>query len=385
MELLELQLQNFRNYKELSATFTPGVNVFLGPNAQGKTNLLEAIFVLALARSHRTNADKDLIGWGGKEAMVSGVVQRQYGKVPLSLAFTSKGKKARVNHLDQAKLANYVGQMNVILFAPEDLALVKGAPAIRRTFIDREFSQMSPKYLYIANQYRNVLKQRNQYLKQLQTKQAKDTVFLDVLTEQLVGFGSELVARRLLLVDRLSAAAAPIHADITQGNEQLVIGYVSQLGAEELVDQESIAAAMLARFVRLRQREMMMGTTLLGPHRDDLQFMVNEHDVATFGSQGQQRTTALAVKLAEIDLMKDETGEYPILLLDDVLSELDTNRQTHLLTAMQDKVQTFITTPSLSDVARQLIKEPKIFNVRDGHLIETDGETDENAVVEEDE
>jgi DNA replication and repair protein RecF len=376
MELLELQLQNFRNYKELSATFAPGVNVFLGPNAQGKTNLLEAIFVLALARSHRTNVDKDLIGWGGKEALVSGVVQRKYGKVPLSLAFTSKGKKARVNHLDQAKLANYIGQMNVILFAPEDLALVKGAPAVRRNFIDREFSQMSPKYLYIANQYRAVLKQRNQYLKQLQTKQAKDTLFLDVLTEQLVGFASEFVARRLLLVERLGAAAEPIQADITQGGEELALKYLSQLTDEELTSQESIAAAMMARFEKLRAREIMMGTTLLGPHRDDLQFLVNGHDVATFGSQGQQRTTALAVKLAEIDLMKEETGEYPILLLDDVLSELDTTRQTHLLTAMQDKVQTFITTPSLSDVARQLINEPKVFNVRDGQLTEADAESE---------
>ena len=155
MELLELKLNNFRNYQDLAVTFSPGVNVFLGPNAQGKTNLLEAIYVLALARSHRTTSDKELIGWDGKEAMVSGVVRRQYGKVPLSLAFTSKGKKARMNHLDQAKLGTYIGQLNVILFAPEDLALVKGAPTIRRNFIDREFSQMSPKYLYIANQYIN--------------------------------------------------------------------------------------------------------------------------------------------------------------------------------------------------------------------------------------
>lgn len=372
MELLELKLNNFRNYQDLSVTFSPGVNVFLGPNAQGKTNLLEAIYVLALARSHRTTVDKELIGWTGKEALVAGTIQRQYGKVPLSLAFTGKGKKARVNHLDQAKLGTYIGQLNVILFAPEDLALVKGAPTIRRQFIDREFSQMSPKYLYIANQYKSILKQRNQYLKQLQTKQAKDTLYLEVLTEQLATYASELVMRRLQLIQELGKAAAPIHADITQGGESLAIAYVSQLHEEELADEVAIKAAMLQRFAKLQAREIVMGTTLLGPHRDDLRFDVNGHDVATFGSQGQQRTTALAVKLAEIDLMKQETGEYPILLLDDVLSELDTNRQTHLLTAMQDKVQTFITTPSLSDVARQLINEPKVFNVRAGQLVATD-------------
>ncbi|MDR3189942.1 MAG: DNA replication/repair protein RecF [Lactobacillaceae bacterium] len=372
MQLQSLQIANFRNYKELAVDFVPGVNVFLGPNAQGKTNLLEAIYVLALARSHRTSSDKDLIGWGSKEALIKGVVARQYGNVPLSLKFTSKGKKARMNHLDQAKLANYIGQLNVILFAPEDLALVKGAPSLRRNFIDREFSQMSPKYLYIANQYRQVLRQRNQYLKQLQIKQAKDLMFLEILTEQLVEFGSELIFRRLNLLAKLDLAAAPIHAEITQQQEKLHISYETQLNQAELASEETIKQALLQRFKQLQQREIMQGTTLLGPHRDDLQFFVNEHDVAVFGSQGQQRTTALAVKLAEIDLMKQETGEYPILLLDDVLSELDTNRQTHLLTAMQDKVQTFITTPSLSDVAKQLIKEPKIFNVLNGTLLQAD-------------
>lgn len=375
MWLENLQLQNFRNYEAVNIDFTPGVNIFLGSNAQGKTNLLEAIYALALTRSHRTTNDKDLIGWEGKTAKVSGVVERRLGKLPLEIDFTTKGKKARMNHLDQAKLANYVGQMNVILFAPEDLALIKGAPALRRNFIDREFSQMSPKYLYVANQYRAILKQRNQYLKQLQNKKSRDLLYLEVLTEQLSGYAAELIIRRLVLVERLARAAKPIHAAITQELEQLDIKYVSQLSEEERQDQETIKSALLARYIKLQEREIFMGTTLLGPHRDDLQFLVNDHDVAEFGSQGQQRTAALALKLAEIDLMKEETDEYPILLLDDVLSELDTVRQTHLLMAMQDKVQTFLTTPSLSDVARQLIKEPKIFKVQAGTLnvVEEDG------------
>jgi DNA replication and repair protein RecF len=375
MWLENLQLQNFRNYEAVDIDFTPGVNIFLGSNAQGKTNLLEAIYALALTRSHRTTNDKDLIGWEGKTAKVSGVVERRLGKLPLEIDFTTKGKKARMNHLDQAKLANYVGQMNVILFAPEDLALIKGAPALRRNFIDREFSQMSPKYLYVANQYRAILKQRNQYLKQLQNKKSRDLLYLEVLTEQLSGYAAELIIRRLVLVERLARAAKPIHAAITQELEQLDIKYVSQLSEEERQDQETIKSALLARYIKLQEREIFMGTTLLGPHRDDLQFLVNDHDVAEFGSQGQQRTAALALKLAEIDLMKEETDEYPILLLDDVLSELDTVRQTHLLMAMQDKVQTFLTTPSLSDVARQLIKEPKIFKVQAGTLnvVEEDG------------
>ena len=174
---MSLKLNNFRNYESLDVSFSSGVNVFLGPNAQGKTNLLEAIYVLALTRSHRTSTDKELISWQAKEAQVAGTVARQYSDVPLSLKFTNKGKKARINHLDQAKLANYIGQLNVILFAPEDLDLVKGAPSVRRNFIDREFSQMSAKYLYTANQYKEVLKQRNRYLKQLQSKQASDKLY----------------------------------------------------------------------------------------------------------------------------------------------------------------------------------------------------------------
>lgn len=370
MQLQELKLQQFRTYQELFLTFAPGVNIFLGPNAQGKTNLLEAIYTLALTRSHRTKTDKDLISWGSKEALISGIVEKKHGKIPLSLAFTSKGKKARLNHLDQVKLANYVGKMNVILFAPEDLALVKGAPSVRRQFIDREFSQMSPKYIYIANRYKAVLKERNLYLKQLQKKEAHDQLFLSVLTDQLVDLASELISKRLVLIKRLGQAASPIHGAITQEIEELEIKYVTQIPEESLVSPAAIKENMSQRFERLQAREIVLGTTLLGPHRDDLQFLVNHYDVAIFGSQGQQRTAALAVKLAEIDLMKEETGEYPILLLDDVLSELDKTRQTHLLTAMQDKVQTFITAPSLSDVAKQLIHDPKIFTIHHGTVTE---------------
>lgn len=378
MELKQLKLQNFRNYEELALDFTPGTNIFLGTNAQGKTNLLEAIYVLALTRSHRTSNDKDLINWQSKEATISGVLQRQVGSLPLELRLGAKGKKARMNHLDQPKLADYVGQMNVILFAPEDLALVKGAPALRRNFIDREFSQMSPRYLYTANQYRAVLQSRNQYLKQLQSKQAKDLLYLSVLTEQLATLAADLIARRMELLQRLNVAAAPVQAAITENRESLTIKYVSQLSADELAEPEQIKTALLQRYEKLREREIMMGTTLLGPHRDDLEFLIDKddgtgaHNVAEFGSQGQQRTAALALKLAEIDLMKAETGEYPILLLDDVLSELDTMRQTHLLVAIQNKVQTFLTTPSLSDVAKKLIDEPRIFKVQHGEVTRVD-------------
>lgn len=326
--------------------------------------------MLALARSHKTSTDKELINWRASDAFVKGRVILNNGEVPLELQFTKKGKKAKVNHLEQAKLSQYVGHLNVVLFAPEDLDLVKGAPSIRRNFIDREFGQINPKYLYNATQYRLVLRQRNNYLRKLSTNQAKDLIYLDVLTDQLTDFASQILLARKELLKKLLMAAKTVQKSITSDNEELNFVYVSSIDIDNLNDLGEIKDALKERFKKQRDRELQQATTLVGPHRDDLEFLVNGKNVQTYGSQGQQRTTALAVKLAEIDLMKKETGEYPILLLDDVLSELDTHRQTHLLKTIQNRVQTFITTPSLNDVAKQLIKEPKVFAIKAGQLTE---------------
>ncbi|MGO3548457.1 MAG: DNA replication/repair protein RecF, partial [Paucilactobacillus nenjiangensis] len=316
--------------------------------------------------------DKELIKWQANEAFLSGHVKKENGTFPLELIFSSKGKKAKVNHLEQAKLSQYVGQLNVILFAPEDLSLVKGAPAMRRRFMDMEFGQMSNKYLYNSGQYRTILKQRNQYLKQLQQRKQKDRVFLQVLSDQLAAYGAEIMVARVTFLKQLETWAQVIHEEISQGKEQLTFQYASQIEVAENATVESVYDLLLAELTKNEEREIEQGSTMYGPQRDDLKFMVNGNNVQTYGSQGQQRTTALSVKLAEIDLMKEQTGEYPLLLLDDVLSELDDERQTHLLTAIQDKVQTFLTTTSLSGIARQLIKEPKIFEIEHGVLLNED-------------
>lgn len=341
----------------------------MGENAQGKTNLLEAIYVLALTRSHRTANDHDLVNWEAKTAKVSGRVVKAVGSVPLELTFSRQGKRAKVNHLEQARLSQYIGQLNVILFAPEDLAIVKGAPTVRRRFMDMEFGQMNPRYLYNLSQYRTLLKQRNRYLKDLQHKQNRDLLFLSVLSDQLAAYGAEIIAQRLRMLHKLEHWAQAIHAEISQQKEELTFHYATQVPEDQLTDPDTICAALTQLYKDHQDKELYRGTTLVGPHRDDLHFRVNGKNVQTFGSQGQQRTTALSVKLAEIDLMKEETGEYPVLLLDDVLSELDDARQTHLLKAIQDKVQTFITTTSLSGITRQLIKDPTIFHVANGTVV----------------
>ncbi|SDM86998.1 DNA replication/repair protein RecF [Limosilactobacillus mucosae] len=372
MYLSEIELRNFRNYENRQVEFSPGINVFIGENAQGKTNLLEAIYVLAMTRSHRTANDRELINWQAKEAMVKGTVIKQTGRVPLEVLLGTRGKRVKVNHLFQSRLSTYIGNLNVVLFAPEDLALVKGAPQERRQFMDTEFSQMSSRYLYAISQFRGLLKQRNEYLKQLKYGSQVDQVLLEVLSDQLAESGAAVMAMRFKLLRRLETWSAQLHEHISQQKEVLKLKYISQVMIDEKTAENEIAEQLQKLYHEHQSQEIKLGTTLYGPQRDDIRFLVNEQDVHRFGSQGQQRTTALAVKLAEIDLMNEQTGEYPLLLLDDVLSELDDDRQTHLLTAIQDKVQTFLTTTSLSGVARQLINRPTIFQIVHGTIDKED-------------
>lgn len=367
MKLNKLQLKNYRNYQELFLEFPNSLNVFLGENAQGKTNLLESIYVLALTRSHRTNNEHELIGWQDDFAQIKGRISKGVGETELELLLTKKGRKSKVNHIEQKRLSSYIGQLNVILFAPEDLSLVKGSPQMRRRFIDMELGQISPMYLYDLAQYQKTLKQRNLYLKQLAEKKQTDEIYLDILSEQLVEFGSKVLTNRLQFIKRLEHWSNELHTRITNQREHLEIEYVGSLPIEA-ESLENIQAIFQGELQKNRKRELFRGTTLVGPHRDDLRFLVNGQNVQTYGSQGQQRTTALSVKLAEIDLMKEETGEYPLLLLDDVMSELDDNRQVHLLETIEDKVQTFLTTTTLEHVKGKMTVHPDIFYVQQGQI-----------------
>ncbi|GAF39296.1 recF protein [Agrilactobacillus composti DSM 18527 = JCM 14202] len=369
MYLAHLELTHFRNYDALALDFDKGINIFIGANAQGKTNLLEAIYALALTRSHRTSNDKALIGWHQDFARLSGDVIRRTGKLPLELIISKQGKRAKVNHLEQSKLSAYLGHFNVVLFAPEDLEIVKGAPTNRRHFIDMEFGQMNANYLSNLSQFKLVLKQRNAYLRKLKYKEANDLVYLEVLSDQLAAFGAKVIHLRYDLLAQMAKFAAVIHGEITNQREVLTFKYQTLVAPKILAgSEEQLYQAIKGIYQDNQKREVEQGTTLFGPHRDDVAFFVNDQNVQSFGSQGQQRTTALSVKLAEIDLIQAQTGEYPVLLLDDVLSELDDVRQTHLLKAFQDKVQTFLTTTSIDNVKQDIIKAPKIFNIENGQI-----------------
>ena len=369
MYLDHFVVQNFRNLKKLDIDFDPNVNIFIGKNAQGKTNLLEAIYFLALTRSHRTNSDKELIGFGGEYTNLLGHVRKSQVDLTLRVLITQKGKKVWINRVEQAKLSKYVGQLNAILFSPEDLELIKSAPALRRRFMDQEFGQINAEYLYFASKYRQVLLQKNNYLKQLAKGKTKDQVFLDVLSDQLAGIAAEVIFRRFKFLRYLSHYASDAYAHISLGGEKRAIAYhpsVSTIEADDTV--EEIYQKILANFERNKAVEMRKGTTTSGPHRDDIEFKLDGKNAHLYASQGQQRSIALSVKLAEIQLVHQLTDEYPLLLLDDVMSELDHTRQSALLNYIHGKTQTFITTTDLEGISWEIIKKPRVYHMQSGKI-----------------
>ena len=362
MWLESIEIDHFRNYEKAQVAFSPHLNIFLGKNAQGKTNILEAIYFLALTRSHRTRVDKELIQFKESSLRLEGSIQRQSGKIPLEITLSNKGRITKVNHLKQARLSDYIGHMTVVLFAPEDLQLVKGSPSLRRKFIDIDLGQIKPVYLSDLSQYNHILKQRNSYLK---TSKTIDKTFLAVLDEQLADAGARVIQHRLDFITNLETEAGIHHRNISNQVENLKITYQSSVPFES---KTHIKEAFLQALTKSQRRDIFKKNTGVGPHRDDLTFYINEMD-ASFGSQGQQRSLILSLKMAEIALIKRVTGEFPILLLDDVMSELDNNRQLKLLESIDKQVQTFMTTTSLNHL-KNLPSDLKTFTIKQGKISE---------------
>ncbi|WP_416148070.1 DNA replication/repair protein RecF [Salipaludibacillus sp. HK11] len=373
MHIDQLTIKNYRNYAQGTLTFQNRVNVILGENAQGKTNLVEAIYVLAMAKSHRTPRDKELIRWDEPFAKVEGHLTNRNGPLHMEVVFSNQGKKVKLNHIEKKRLSDYIGYCNIVMFAPEDLTLVKGSPQVRRRFLDMEMGQIHSIYLYHLSQYHKILKQRNQWLKDVQQKKVRaDQAMLGVMTEQLLQSAAHVITKRYAFLDKLQSWAEPIHHQISRGKEHLKIVYVPSCNVSEEMDLTTMMVALKDNYAKVEEREMQRGTTLIGPHRDDLSFFVNGRNIQTYGSQGQQRTTALSLKLAEIELIQEKTGEYPILLLDDVLSELDDYRQTHLLNTIKGKVQTFVTTTSVDGLDHEMLRDADTFYVEEGNIQQKD-------------
>jgi DNA replication and repair protein RecF len=373
MYLAELHLRAFRNYEEIHLRFSPGLNVVYGDNAQGKTNLLEAMYFLATGKSHRTSKDQELVQDGVPTLTAKARVMRSTGELSLELNLGLETRKQlKINGIPEKKIARLVGNLAAVFFSPDDLQLLKGPPAGRRRFLDIELAQLSQTYLFHLMSYNKVLAQRNTLLKQ----EGLDQALLTIYDEQLIGAGAQLVARRAQAVQRLASLSKHFHALLSEGKENLRLEYQTQGAKIGTVPQAAEVAERLSALLQQRRREeIRRQMTLVGPHRDDLGFWINERDARQYGSQGQQRTAVLALKLAELQFMTDELGEPPILLLDDVASELDPHRRHYLLNAVKEGVQTFVSCTDLEDLmVRKWPVEHQLFRVKAGTVeVDTKG------------
>ena len=376
MRIKSLKLLYFRNYLSMNIDVHPSLNVLVGNNANGKTNIIESIFCLALGRSYRTKSDSECIMFGETATAMSCVVNKNDKNLDIMLGINNKGKSAKIAGVKKTKLTDFVGELNVVLFSPEDLQLVKWSPSLRREFINREFYQFSRIYHKYYLMYQHLLKQRNSYLKDMR-KNPKDEMllaYLETVTSQLAKVAIYITRERVSFVQDISKLTYENMLNISNGQESLKIKYKSSVLealnindiSDEVFNEESLTKVMMKK----SYDDIMRGSTKIGPHQDDLEFYINDLDAKMYASQGQQRSIVLSLKLAEINYLKTKTGTYPVLLLDDVLSELDKNRQLKLLDAINENVQTFITTPSISDIKEDLLKKAKVFKIENGNISE---------------
>lgn len=355
MYIKELSLTDFRNYDNLDITLDHGINIFRGDNAQGKTNVLEAIYLCATARSHRTHKEKEIIKWDKDAAHVKMRIKKHYVEDIIDFHLTHKSKSALINRMPISRLGELFGCLNIVMFSPEDLQLIKNSPKERRRFIDIELCQIDKMYYYALRQYHKVLKQRNIALKQY--FQTKDASMLDVWDMQLEEYAKNVIDKRTAFIQEINEIANIIHSDISGKKESLEVIYEPSVLSNEYQE----------RMQKYREKDILYQTTSIGPHRDDLKFLINGMDVKTYGSQGQQRTVVLSMKLAELNIMKKYIGEEPILLLDDVLSELDDKRQTDLFKYTQN-IQTLITCTGIEQSVWNTQKIGKLYNVKAGTI-----------------
>lgn len=359
MIITKLELSNFRNYKLLKLDFDNKTNILYGNNAQGKTNILESIYMCSTTKSHRSNKDFELINFDSNEGHIKLYINKNNREQRIDIHLRkNKSKGIAINGIPIKKASELFGIFNVIIFSPEDLNIIKNGPSERRKFIDMELCQLDKIYVYNLVNYNKVLSQRNQLLKDLYFKpELKQT--LDVWDMQLAEYGSKVIKRREQFIKEISNILIPIHDELTNGQEEIEVVYEKNSEPDDLYQNILIN----------REKDIKYKTTSVGPHRDDIVFFNKGKNIKTYGSQGQKRTIALSLKLAEIELVKSLINDKPVLLLDDVLSELDSDRQNHLLKSL-DNIQTIITCTGLDEFIENRFKINKVFQVTNGNVAE---------------
>ena len=375
MRVTHLELFDFRNYTRLDFTPGAGLNVLVGENAQGKTSVLEAIYVLATTKSHRTRRDADLVRFGAEACrVVASVESVARGETILEMAVasgrakTAETKVVKVNHGKQNRLMDLLGHLNAVLFASTDLDIVRGEPDERRRFLNYEIAQVSPRYVVALAQYKRALEQRNRLLKDARYGRA-DAASLVAWNGLLVEHGSRLMERRQGYLEKLSLHAAELHQSLTEGGEFLDLSYNPAFPVQGAKDLEEISHRFELALERVSDDERHRGTTMTGPQRDDLTFKLGPNELSliearVFGSQGQQRTAALSLRLAEQRVLEEMTGEAPIVLLDDVLSDLDEKRRAQIFALALSGGQVFLTTTDLAALPKEVLEQACIWRVQ---------------------
>lgn len=357
MKIKSLKLKNFRNYDILKLGFDDATNIFYGDNAQGKTNILESIYISGTTKSHRSTKDKDLIQFENEESHIETIVEKNGMNYQIDMHLKKNSPKGiAVNRIPIKKASELFGIINIVFFSPEDLNIIKNGPSERRRFIDLELSQLNKIYLNNLSNYNRIVNQRNRLLKDIaHQKNLMET--LEIWDMQLVQYGTKIIEQRTKFVNDINKIISFIHKKLTGNKEEIKIIYEPSNG--HLTLEQALK--------KNREKDIRVKSTSAGPHRDDISFMVGNIDIRKFGSQGQQRTAALSLKLSEIELVKQSIHDTPILLLDDVLSELDKHRQNYLLDSIHD-IQTLITCTGVDEFVNHRFSINKIFHVQNGQV-----------------
>jgi len=364
-----LNLKGFRNYKDIKLDFAKNYNIIYGENAQGKTNIIEAIFLCASGRSHRTSKDSELLNINSNNYYIKLDSIKNQENLSIEIIHEKDKKKfIKINEIPLKKIGNLMGNLLAVIFSPEDLSVINEGPAQRRRFIDITLSQIKPAYFYDLQQYNRILLQRNTLLKEIQNNKSLLNT-LDIWNIKIAETAARIIKTRYIFINRLKQYANRYHSLLSSSNEDMKINYSSSIKIDNFDDEvEKIKETVFNELDRIKNIEIMRGTTLKGPHRDDYEIYINDLDVKSFGSQGQKRTVILSIKLSELQIIKEETGEYPVLLLDDVMSELDYKRREILFDCINN-IQTFITCTEKDIFSKKEFKNILFFNVKNGNTI----------------
>lgn len=366
MKITKLNLLNFRNYSTLSIKLGEGMNIFVGDNAQGKTNILEAITFLALTKSHRLGVHPNVIMFDKKKAKIKGVIQKDKIISKLEIDMAENEKKLFVNQTEIRKVADYISNLNIIVFSPDDLEIIKGSPSVRRNLLNIQLSQISKVYLNVYNEYNKLLRTRNEYLKVLFQNSIADSSYLDIITDKLIEKAVFIYQKRKEYLDFINQTINTYYKDIN-GEVGLVVEYQPNIEFSSY-DNESIRKCLKHYYKKNYKKELNYGMTLVGPHRDDFSFVFCGKDLKYFGSQGQQKTAILAYKLAEIPIFEDILKTKPVLLLDDIFSELDLKKRNRLLKLIHTGIQSVITTTDLKNINKKYLEDAYIYSVKNGNV-----------------